>query len=160
MIKLTLIVLFLLNLWIQFNPNLTNDTKSNIEKIELIGSKWGWEMHTNCIHTIEFEKNNICKWYDCEFEYSCKANYFNQSFYGNEESPNEGDTLIVTETDACNPNSVNIIDEMVISFSKIIVKRDYLIIIETSSIVVSRNGEGIIRKTEPKKINVIYKKIK
>ena len=119
-------------------------------EVQLTGTKWISEGEF-CTDTLEFFKMETCKIFHCELDFSCTASYYNCSMYGREEVAFKGDTLIITKTDDCNPNTENIINELTIVFFKVVVSEDSLIFISTYSLVVSREGKGIISETKPQK---------
>lgn len=128
-------------------------------EVQLTGTKWISEGEF-CTDTLEFLKIETCKIFHCELGFSCTASYYNCSMYGREEVAFEGDTLIITETDNCNPNTENIINELTIVFFKVVVSEDSLTFISSYSLVVSREGKGIISETKPRKIFLTYTKAK
>ena len=128
-------------------------------EVRLLGTKWQSKGEF-CTDTIEFSKVETCEIYHCELGFSCNGSYYNCSMYGREEVAFAGDTLIITETDDCNPNTENIINELTIVCSKAVVMEDKLTFISTYTIVVSREGKGIINETKPNKMDLIYTKVK
>lgn len=156
---LFLIISFPLKCCCQTDANNNFGSESTKREVQLTGTKWQSKGEF-CTDTLEFSKIETCKWYGCETGFSCNASYYNCSMYGREEVAFEGDTLIITETDDCNPNTENIINELTIVFSKVVVSEDSLTFISTYSLVVSREGKGIISETKPKKIFLTYTKVK
>lgn len=135
-------------------------SKSSDKKpIQLIGTKWQSKGEF-CTDTIEFTKVETCKLYRCELGFSCNASYYNRSMYGREEVAFEGDTLIITETDDCNPNTENINNELTIAVSKVVVTENNLTFISKYNLVISREGKGIVSETKPQKVFQIYHKVR